>query len=176
MKIFFWYGSGGLQITKRPAKTADPKTECTKLWDIRDVDNLDPIVKLMIESLSSEIFGLSGEMQDMEGRLLSKMAKELIPTAMATAMPAHAIIHATATVNETLVNSKTEFHYKNPAFMQKHSLKRLVFTPVVNTKLVNAKVDYFIADGDIFALNAKMMKDKVALPNEKLWSPTSCAL
>ena len=137
------------------------------LWDIRDVDNLDPIVKLMIESLSSEFFGLSGEMQDMEGRLLSKMAKELIPTAMATAMPAHAIIHATATVNETLVNSKTEFHYKNPAFMQKHSLKRLVFTPVVNTKLVNAKVDYFIADGDIFALNAKMMKDKVALPNEK---------
>lgn len=137
------------------------------LWDIRDVDNLDPIVKLMIESLASEIFGLSGEMQDMEGRLLTKMAKELIPTAMATAMPAHAIIHATATVNETGIDSRTEFHYKNPAFMQKHGLKRLVFTPVVNTKLVNAKVEYFIADGDIYALNAKMMKDKVARPNEK---------
>jgi hypothetical protein len=121
------------------------------LWDIRDVDNLDPIVKLMIESLASEVFGLSGEMQDMEGRLLSKMANELTPTAMSTAMPAHAIVHAISTANETPINGKTEFHYKNPAFMQKHGLKRLVFSPVVNTRLVHAKVRYFIADGDLYA-------------------------
>ncbi|GAO31038.1 type VI secretion system baseplate subunit TssF [Geofilum rubicundum] len=138
------------------------------LWDIRDVDNLDPIVKLMIESLASEVFGLSGEMQDMEGRLLSKMANELTPTAMATAMPAHAIVHATSTGNETPIDGKTEFHYKNPAFMQKHGLKRLVFSPVVNTRLVQAKVGYFIADGDLYALNAKMMKDKIARPHQKL--------
>lgn len=137
------------------------------LWDIRDVDNLDPIVKLMIESLASEVFSLSGEMQDMEGRLLSKMAKELTPTAMATAMPAHAILHAMASNNETEVDEKTDFHYKNPVFLQKHNLKRLVFTPVVHTKLINAKVKCFIANGDVYSLNGKMMKDKLARPNQK---------
>lgn len=131
------------------------------LWDIRDVDNLDPIVRLMIEALASEVFSLSGEMQDMEERLLNKLALQLTPTAFSTAMPAHGIIHAQPYEPQLLLPTTDEFHYKNPALMKKHHLKRMVFSPVTPRLLHNLRADTLIADGEVYQINSKNMKDKI---------------
>ena len=66
------------------------------LWEIKNIDNLDPVVKLMIEGLAGEIFKLSGEMKNIETRILEKLARALTPANMISVRPAHAIMRARA--------------------------------------------------------------------------------
>ena len=42
-------------------------------WGIKKVENLDPLVKLLLEALSSELFGLSHEIEDSHNRMLDKI-------------------------------------------------------------------------------------------------------
>ena len=38
-----------------------------QLWDIEQPEYLDPIVKLLTEAMSEEIFALSGELNELDG-------------------------------------------------------------------------------------------------------------
>lgn len=42
------------------------------LWDIEDMDNVDPIIGLLIEAMSEEMFRLAGEVGNMDDRMLAK--------------------------------------------------------------------------------------------------------
>ena len=42
-------------------------------WNIKNVENLDPLVRLLIEGLSEQLYVLSGEMYDMENRVIQRI-------------------------------------------------------------------------------------------------------
>ena len=63
-------------------------------WGIKKVENLDPLVKLLLEALSSELFGLSHEIEDSHNRMLDKIANMLTPDTLVHVHPAHGICHA----------------------------------------------------------------------------------
>lgn len=146
------------------------------LWEIRNVDHLDPIVKLMIEALASEIFQLSGEVNSVENRILEKVARALIPGALLSARPAHAVMHARPLYGQFEVSTNQEFHYKNAHFMKQHNLKRLSFTPVQPSTVVNGDVAYIIGAGGCWAMDNKLGKELVGrctaddpIMNHHLW-------
>lgn len=60
-------------------------------WGIKKVENLDPLVKLLLEALSSELFGLSHEIEDSHNRMLDKIANMLTPDTLVHVHPAHGI-------------------------------------------------------------------------------------
>ncbi len=146
------------------------------LWEIRNVDHLDPVIKLMIEALASEIFQLSGEVNNIENRILDKVARALIPGALLSARPAHAVIHARPVYGNHVISPEQEFHYKNAQFMKQYNLKRLSLSPIYPFKVVNGDVSYMISSGGCYAVDSKTGKDLMArctnsdaITNHALW-------
>ncbi|MCC8036103.1 MAG: hypothetical protein LIO77_09280, partial [Rikenellaceae bacterium] len=134
----------------------------SSLWSVRNPDSLDPVVRLLIESLASEIFKLAGELEQVESRIVDKLARTFIPSYMMSATPAHAILHARALSGITEITPQTEFAYKAPSFIQKYNLSKLVFTPVRDTKIINGDVAALISGGRFFSVTAHNGKEHIA--------------
>ena len=132
------------------------------LWDIRSIDALDPVVKLLVESLASEVFRLSGEIEGIEDRVVEKLARAFTPAHTMSASPAHAVVHARAVSDTCRIDSATEFAYKSPHFIQKHNLRKLAFTPVLRTTIFHGDVAGLVADGRYCDVTARGGKDPVA--------------
>lgn len=132
------------------------------LWDIRSIDNLDPVVKLLVESLASEIFKLAGELEDIEGRVVEKLARAFTPSFMMSASPAHAIVHARAVSGTCMINTGTEFVYKDPYFIQRHNLRKLVLSPVCKTTIIDGDIAHMISCGRFYNISSRGGKDHVA--------------
>ncbi len=136
------------------------------LWEIKNIDNLDPVVKLMIEGLAGEIFKLSGEMKNIETRILEKLARALTPANMISVRPAHAIMRARAISGLSQIEKTTEFFYKNTHFLKKANLKRIGFTPVCTPQIINGAVAAIINEKGCYYIDNLMSKDIVAWPEK----------
>ena len=69
-------------------------------WNIKNVENLDPLVRLLIEVLSEQLYVLSGEMYDMENRVIQRLSEVLLPESISKAKPSHAIAYIAPLWNE----------------------------------------------------------------------------
>ena len=162
------------QYTKENIK-ARMLSRAASLWNVRNADNLDPMVRLLVESLASEVFKLAGELDDVEDRVVEKLARTFTPSFMMAASPAHAIVHACAVSNTCDISTSTEFSYKEPGFLQKHGLVELIFTPVMNMKLFDGEVAAIIAREKFYNVTPQGGKDHVAtasrnsLFNSAMW-------
>lgn len=132
------------------------------LWNIRNVDDLDPVVKLLVESLASEVFSLSGELDTIENRIVEKLARAFTPSFMMAASPAHAVLHARSISGCVTIDPRTEFVYKEPRFVQRHNLRKLSMTPVCNTAIFDADVVSVIADYRYDKITPRGGKDHIA--------------
>jgi hypothetical protein len=131
------------------------------LWDIRSIDQLDPAVKLLVEALALEIFMLSGELDDAQDRIVEKLAGAFTPSWMTAASPAHAIVHARSAEPSVEIGAETEFAYKDPRFLKKHNLRKISFTPVGRTTLVNGDTVCMISDGKIYNISCRHGKEHI---------------
>jgi hypothetical protein len=132
------------------------------LWGVRSIDELDPVVKLLVESLAAEIFTLSGELDTIGERVVDKLAHAFTPALTTTASPAHAVLHARATGPGARVDVHTEFAYKEPRFIQRHGLRKLSMTPVCEVPAFDADVVSLVAAGRFYNVTARGGKDHVA--------------
>jgi hypothetical protein len=62
-------------------------------WSIKNAEDLDPVVKLILEALSSELYNLGNDIRDTEVRVLEKIATLLAPGFLTCPNTAHAILH-----------------------------------------------------------------------------------
>lgn len=132
------------------------------LWDVRNADSLDPLVRLLLESLASEIFKLAGELEDVEDRVVEKLARTFTPSFMMSASPAHAVLHARALSGTYDVAVNAEFAYRAAAFTKKHQLPKLAFTPVGAARLIDGDVAAIIAREKFYDVSPQGGKDHTA--------------
>ena len=116
-------------FTKESIKARMFKQAAT-LYDIRNIDGIDPLIRLLIEALSGEIFKLSGDMHAIESRLLEKVASALTPHTALVAKPAHAIAAARPYTPQATVSPTDLFSYKSTEIVKKYKMKNLFFTPL----------------------------------------------
>jgi hypothetical protein len=79
------------------------------IWGVRSIDNLDPLIKLLVEALASEINKLSSEINNIETRLLERIAHLLTPDILMSVRPAHMILHAQPTEEQMAVDKSSDF-------------------------------------------------------------------
>lgn len=101
-----------------------------KFWGLEKSENLDPLIRLLIEALSSEIYLISDDMKNIEIRLLDKLAEVLIPSARTMALPAHAILHVQPLEAEYTLTTENTFYHDEFLFNMKQKVRNLNFTPV----------------------------------------------
>ena len=82
------------QIYSKESIKARMLQNATKLWGVKNVQALDPVVKLLIDAFSTEVFKANNEIQNVNGRILEKLARLLTPAKYTHPNPAHAIAFA----------------------------------------------------------------------------------
>lgn len=112
------------------------------LWDIPDIEHVDPIVRLLIESMSEEIFMISSEIGQMDDRVLSKLSMSMTPLTRLSARPAHAILSVEPTETTLAIDRDTVFFSKETKLLRKYDITTIDFTPIAHFTLVKAEVAY----------------------------------
>lgn len=131
-------------------------------WNIKNTEDLDPIVKLILEALSSELYNLGNEIKDSEVRLLEKIANLLAPEFLTCPNPAHAIMHALPVEAED-VFADTDHCYtqKKISSKQDESLDKTIdvfFTPVGKLKVFKAGVSCLVTGTHSYSFDANYNK------------------
>ena len=131
-------------------------------WNIKNTEDLDPIVKLILEALSTELYNLGNEIKDSEVRLLEKIANLLAPEFLTCPNPAHAIMHATP-VEATDMLTETDHFYtqKKISSKQDESLDKSIdvfFTPLGRLKLFKAGISCLVTGTNLYTVDANYNK------------------
>ncbi|MEO6231106.1 MAG: hypothetical protein ABJB11_23030 [Ferruginibacter sp.] len=135
-------------------------------WNIKNTEDLDPMVKLILEALSTELFNLGNEIRDTEVRLLEKIANLLAPEFLTCPNMAHAILHAMPIEPVELLSDTTHFYTpKKVSSREDENLDSSIdifFTPVNNTRLFNANVDCIVTGNNLFGFDESFNKQLLA--------------
>ncbi|WP_313376260.1 type VI secretion system baseplate subunit TssF [Chishuiella sp.] len=134
----------------------------TRIWGVKNIQSLDPLVKLLIEAFSTEVFKANNEIQNVNGRIVEKLARLLTPTKYTHPSPAHAIAFSIPDENEELLLEHTEFIYKKTvnSFRKLQSNKQvdIPFTPIYDVELINAQTVLMVAGNTVYEIDEKLNK------------------
>lgn len=136
------------------------------LWDISDVEHVDPVVRLLIEAMAEEIFMLAGEISELDDRMLAKLSLSMTPVNYLAARPAHAILSAMPTDAAVVVDCDTVFEYKESRLLRKYNLNSICFTPIVPYELIRAKIAYVGIGNRLYKCDRECRKNLLALAEE----------
>lgn len=139
-------------------------------WGVKKAENFDPVVKLLIESLSNELYKLNEEFSDIETRLLEKTARMLTPGILISPTPAHAVVHTSPIEVEYLLKKDTGFYYENHS-ASKSKKGSLSFYPTCQTVVRNGNVKYILCDDLLYAVQHDLSKTMISRLGKKSGEP-----
>jgi hypothetical protein len=117
------------------------------MWGVQSVEDLDPFVKLMMQGVSSMLYDVNNEIEDINVRMLESLAAVLTPGSLINPRPAHAIAQAYPAEPAVYIDRKTVFLDKRiPAELQNRGIKYLSFVPMERVRLVSGKIKYLVTE------------------------------
>ena len=154
-------------------------------WSIKNIEDLDPVVKLMLEALSLELYNLSNEVKDTQVRILEKIAGLLAPDFLTSPTPAHAILHATPVEPATILPITTRFVTQHKTSSKANEVLDttldLFFTPVDAVPVFDVEIAYLGTGSNLFSYDPSFNKElaarshKGSLPeNQTIWLGLKC--
>ncbi|MEX6687666.1 type VI secretion system baseplate subunit TssF [Danxiaibacter flavus] len=150
------------QFTKEAIKSRLMEN-ASSLWDVKNVNALDPFVKLLMEAFSTEVYRAANEVQNIEGRILDKISQLLTPTFLTMPQSAHAVMRASPADESYLLSPFTPFTAKKKATAhQNKDALSVHFTPVDYTFLVKAKINCMAAGHQVFAFDSAGFRQTLA--------------
>jgi hypothetical protein len=113
-------------------------------WGTANTNDVDPMVKLLIEALSTELFNVSNDVKNLENRVLSKISRILASDYLTSALPAHAILKAQPVEAKEVIKINNHFFHKTQATKDNAQTKdtEVFFSPVGDVNLFNATIRY----------------------------------
>ena len=131
-------------------------------WGIKNTNDFDPLVKLIIEALSTEIFGVSNDVKNLENRILDKISRILASDTLTSALPAHAILHARPFEAVETIDTKTQFFHRKKLKDKNESNKEnaidVFFSPLKPVKVFNSGVAYLANGNNLFQVDGQHNK------------------
>ena len=148
-----------------------------KVWGYNDtdIDNFDPLVRLIIEACAVEVFTINNELYNLQNRMLERLAKLLTPTVNTTATPSHAILHSRSL--EAISNvfpSLQFFHHKKVASKSNGPLDSnidIFFGPASNYKIFDGDVKYIACGNNVYEISQETQSKESFLRSEKKIQP-----
>lgn len=141
----------------------------SKLWGFQDTQaesSFDPLVGMILGALSDELAKLSAEINTTEARLLEKLVELLTPEPLTGPLPAHAIIRAKPVDPVFTIDSFYQFYINKKFVIPGEHIteeKPVFFTPTGNYKLFNGHLKYLVAGAKMFAYQAELYKEMIAM-------------
>ncbi len=137
-------------------------------WGLAEEDfsSFDPIVELLIESCSNELFKVNNEIEASHGRILERLAALLAPEMMTNFKPSHAIAKAHPNKDRQIIGMENMqlFFQKKIASKVDGPLDTnldLFFIPCFKTTLIDASVVAMASHRELYTVN-EFVKERVA--------------
>ncbi|MDR1369900.1 MAG: type VI secretion system baseplate subunit TssF [Dysgonamonadaceae bacterium] len=122
-------------------------------WGIRDIEDLDPLVQMLMQGLASLVYDTRNEINEMSVRVLESLASVLTPSVLTNPFPAHSVAQASPTEPVFFLDRKnTFFDKKIPPELRERGIKSLSFAPVKRVRLVSGKIKYLICERDFYRM------------------------
>lgn len=121
-------------------------------WNIKDSNDFDPLVRLIIEALSNELFNVSNDVKNLENRIFDKISRILAPDHLTSSLPAHAIMHARPIEQQDFLSIYSQFAFKKNIPQENDKAKKtdIFFSPLHTVKLNNAAIKYIVTGNTLF--------------------------
>lgn len=160
------------QFTKEAIKSRMMQ-HAANLWGVRNTASLDPFVRLLIEAFSTEIYRAANETQNIEGRILDKIARMLTPNLLTIPRPAHGIMQALPADAKLLMHPYTKFTTQKRIINDlggsiKNEEIQVSFSPAGFTHLVKGKVAFIANSYQLFSIDASGFKHPLMRTNTPL--------
>lgn len=118
-------------------------------WNIRNIENLDPFIRLLIEAMAAQLHLLSEEIADIEVRTMQRLSEVLLPESVSLARPSHAVVHI-ETLLEDIVTDPFEGFYTTDPFVGRKDGRRYSFYPICKTPLYRGGIKKLIIGGEVY--------------------------
>ena len=130
-------------------------------WGTANANDIDPMVKLLIEALSTELFNVSNDVKNLENRVLSKISRILASDYLTSALPAHAILKAQPVEAKEVININNHFFHKTQATKDSAQTKdtEVFFSPVGDVNLFNANIRYTSSGRNLYEHDENMRRN-----------------
>lgn len=138
------------------------------IWDVRNMNLVDPVLTLLIEALAMEVFRLTGELASAQTRMLEKLAAMMTPSPLLTASPATVVLHARTSELESYITPDAVFTYRDERLSKRYNIKHSTFHPLCCTKSIEADIKYIVDAEAIYELLPGIGKDVYAEANRKM--------
>jgi len=136
-------------------------------WNIRKVENLDPLVRLLIEALAMQLHNISDEIADIEVRTMRRMSEVLLPEVLTVVRPSHAVVH-TQTVSGELKTNVFDAFTTVATSLGRRDGRNYSFYPVCETTLRRGDVRMIVAENSVYEVlpdqNKKILLKKQTVP------------
>ncbi|WP_293313200.1 hypothetical protein [Pedobacter sp. UBA5917] len=121
-------------------------------WNIKDSNDFDPLVRLIIEALSNELFNVANDVKNLENRIFDKISRILAPDHLTSSLPAHAIMHARPIEQQDYLSPYSQFAFKKNIPQENDKAKKtdIFFSPLHTVKVNNASVKYIVTGNTLF--------------------------
>lgn len=166
------------QFTKEAIK-ARMMRHAAELWGAGEAHLLDPFVRLLMEAFSTEVHRASNETQNIESRLLDKLARLLTPDLLTSARPAHAILQALPVQRNLRMHPHTRFTLlktvqRNHTDQIRKTEIQLNFSPTRSWRLIRGRVavmanGYQVKGIDQTGFKQLLSRTETALPAGSCW-------
>jgi len=134
----------------------------TKVWGLKSPQSLDPFVKLLIDAFSTEVFKSNNEIQNVNARILEKLAKLLTPSIYTHPIPAHGVAFTSPSESSEVLLDHTEFFFKKQmnSTVKSESDKQLniPFTPIGNVKINNIQTALMFVGNTCYSIDERLNK------------------
>ncbi len=133
-----------------------------ELWGIDKEYDFDPIVVLIMEAISAEVFNISNEVKNLDNRIFDKFSRILAPDNLVAPRPAHGVIYVEPIDAKQSLSKEAGLIYKkkmpNSISIGSDQNIQLSFSALENTKLFKGKVKCMVTPSFVYDVNGNQRK------------------
>jgi hypothetical protein len=139
-------------------------------WGTTNINDMDPMVRLLVEALSTELFNVSNDVKNLENRVLSKISRILASDYLTSALPAHAVLKGQPVETQEIININNHFFYKRQVSNDNPRSEELAvfFSPVGEVQLFNANIRYTCSGVNLYEYDDSMRRSTLLSALSKL--------
>lgn len=132
-------------------------------WGVENVESLDPGIRYLIQSLASELFRLSNEMENIRERILRNLSSALTPDNFTLPRCSHAVMTVRPTDPPVFIGPATSFFLDRlPAEAVGKGIRKLDFSPVGAVRLIGGDIRYLVCERMVFSTDGAGNKSQLA--------------
>lgn len=160
-------------ILNKEAIAARMFRNAARYWGYNDtdIDNFDPLVRLLIEACAVEMYRISNEIHSVQERMLEKLARLLTPEVYTAPRPAHTIMHARSTEAESRVHKRMQFFYHKKIASKLNgpldSNLDVFFSPAGKYSVTDADIKMIASGSHVYTMNELQSKEVFLTPKSK---------